>query len=202
MAPFGQAAASTARSEARPKAARSPGFRFRLRPSHCGRQLRWVRRAPDGALCTPLPVHAPSPHPFASCQIRGRRQQPHPPVPLRRQLRRPRPEYPVIEQCPRLGGASHRGGKLPRRTGLDRRINRAAASANFDDSYHIDPSLSMLIEQYFITPKCISSAPSAAIRMADAASWLTRRPLPALLERPLLQRLLPADDVPQAQTGG
>lgn len=116
MAPFGQvAAASTARSGAGPKAARSPGCRFRLRPSHCGRQLRWVRRAPDGALCTPLPVRAPSPHPFASCQIRGRRAAATPPVPLRWQLRPPHLEMSGHRGAP--WRAQHRTEVIPRRLG-------------------------------------------------------------------------------------
>ena len=116
MAPFGQvAAASTARSGAGPKAARSPGCRFRLRPSHCGRQLRWVRRARDGALCTPLPVRAPSPHPFASCQIRGRRAAATPPVPLRWQLRPPHLEMSGHRGLALAGSAPHRGDSSPPR---------------------------------------------------------------------------------------
>jgi hypothetical protein len=53
-------------------------------------------------------------------------------------------------------------------TPAQRRPRCAAASANFDDSYQIDPDLSIIKCYYrnqFFIPKCISSATSAAIRM-------------------------------------
>jgi hypothetical protein len=67
---------------------------------------------------------------------------------------------------------------------MQRRPRCAAASANFGDSYHLDPDLSIIKcyrRNFSFIPQRISNAPSAAIKMPDAASWLTLRPLQPLI---------------------
>src|SRR6516164_2547621 len=80
-----------ARSEAGPKAAKSPVCRFRLLPSHCARRRRLVQRAPGGAPSTPPPGRGSARLRCGSCQIHGRRGGAISANCLAGQLRRTRP---------------------------------------------------------------------------------------------------------------